>query len=136
MDAVEFFKTANRLCKNQRRCEECPIHKNDIGCMVGFDDDSIKSIEETVSKVEQWEKDHQVKTRQSELFKLFPGVKIDDGVIAFCPSNFLPKVERSSYCEKHKNCEECRKEYWLTEVTNNDQLLPDSGSTSAETKAD
>ena len=63
MDAVEFFKTVNRLCKNQRRCEECPIHKNDIGCMVGFDDDSIKSIEETVSKVEQWAKDNPVKTR-------------------------------------------------------------------------
>lgn len=55
MDVVEFFKTVNRLRKNQRCCKECPIHKNDdMGCMVRADDDSIKSIDETVSKVEQW----------------------------------------------------------------------------------
>lgn len=29
MDVVEFFKTVNRLRKNQRCCKECPIHKND-----------------------------------------------------------------------------------------------------------
>ena len=50
MDVVEFFKTVNRLRKNQRCCKECPIHKNDdMGCMVRADDDSIKSIDETVS---------------------------------------------------------------------------------------
>ncbi|MCI6384038.1 MAG: hypothetical protein MR845_03540 [Subdoligranulum variabile] len=119
MDAVEFFKTVNRLCKNQS-CKECPVYKKDMCCMVGFDDDSIKSIEETVSKVEQWAKDHLVKTRQSELLKMFPNVKIDDGVISFCPSNFLPEVERSAYCKKHDKCRECRKNYWLTEVTDND----------------
>ena len=118
MDAVEFFKTVNRLCSNQS-CKECPVYK-DMHCMVGFDDDSIKSIDETVSKVEQWEKDHHVKTRQSELLNMFPNVKIDDGVIAFCPSNFLPAVERSEYCKKHDKCRECRKDYWLTEVTDDD----------------
>ena len=88
--------------------------------MIGFDDDLIKSIDETVSKVEQWAKEHPIKTRQSELLKMFPNVKIDDGVIAFCPSNFLPAVERSEYCKKHDKCRECRKDYWLTEVTDDD----------------
>ena len=119
MDAVEFFKTVNRLCRNQS-CEECPVYKNDMCCMVGFDDDSIKSIEETVSKVEQWAKEHPIKTRQSEILKLFPNVKIDDGVIIFCPRNFFPEVERSEYCEKHDKCRECRKDFWLTEVTDDD----------------
>lgn len=70
MDAVEFFKTVNRLCKNQSGCEKCPVYKEGI-CMVmrmiRLDDDLVKSIEETVSKVEQWAKGHPVKTRQSEL---------------------------------------------------------------------
>ena len=117
MDAVEFFKTVNRLCKNQS-CNECPVYKN--GCMVGFYDDSVERIEETVSKVEQWAKDNTVKTRQSELLKMFPNVKIDDGVISFCPSSFLPEVEREAYCKKHKKCRDCRKDYWLAEVTDND----------------
>ena len=119
MDAVEFFKTVNRLC-NKSGCEKCPVYKNDMYCMVGFDDDSIKSIDETVSKVEQWAKDHPVKTRQSELLKLFPNTKIDKGAIVFCPRNFLPEVEREAYCEKHDKCRECRKDYWLSEVTEDD----------------
>lgn len=69
MDAVEFCKTVNRMCENQV-CKECPVYE-DERCMVGFGDNSIRSIEETVSKVEQWAKDHPVKTRQSEFLKLF-----------------------------------------------------------------
>ena len=121
MDAVEFFKTVNRLCKNQRCCNECPIHKNDdIGCMARADEDSIKSIDETVSKVEQWAKDHPVKTRQSELLKMFPNAKTDGGAIIFCPRNFLPEVEGEAYCKKHDKCRECRKDFWLTEATDDD----------------
>lgn len=84
MEAVEFFKTVNRLCKNQG-CNICPVAKEGC-CMVGFDDDSIKSIEETVSKVEQWAKDHPVKTRQSEFLKKFQDAKIGkDGVLIIYP---------------------------------------------------
>lgn len=76
MDAVEFFKTVNRICKN-KDCNERPVYKNNTCCMIGFDDDSIESIEETVSKVEQWAKDHPIKTRQSEFLKMFPNADID-----------------------------------------------------------
>ena len=80
MDAVKFIMTVRRICKNQS-CEECPVYKNDMCCMVGFDYDSIKSIEETVSKVEQWAKDNPVKTRQSEFLKLFPKAEIKDDAL-------------------------------------------------------
>lgn len=46
MDAVEFCKTVNRLCKN-RDCNVCPA-KEKGRCMVGFDDISIRNIEETI----------------------------------------------------------------------------------------
>ena len=120
MDAVEFVKTVKRLCKNQG-CNECPVRKEGR-CMVGFDDYSVKNIEETVSKVEQWAKDHPVKTRQSEFLKMFPNAKFpvaktDGGVIIFCPRGFLPKGEAEAYCEKHDECIECCKDYWLAEVT-------------------
>ena len=119
MDTVEFFKKVNRLCKNQC-CSACPVAKEGW-CMVGFDDDSVKNIDETISKVEQWAKDHPVKTRQSEFLKMFPNARIDDsGVLLFCPKDFLPVGARNTYCEKHENCKECRKDYWLAEVTDND----------------
>ena len=119
MDAVEFIKTVNRLCKN-RRCKGCPFYKEGT-CTFGFGDYSVEHIEETISKVEQWAKDHPVKTRQSELLKMFPDAKIDDdGILAFCPDAFSPKEIDDEHCHKYNKCEECRKDYWLTEVTDND----------------
>lgn len=120
MDAVEFFKTVNRICKN-KDCKECPVYKNNTCCMVGFDDDSIKSIEETVSKVEQWAKDNHVKTRQSELLKMFPNAQmsVDCDVIWMCP-----KYIDETYCPKgdchNIGCRDCKRKYWLAEVTDND----------------
>ena len=117
MDAVEFFKfkTVNRLCKNQRHCTECPICKNGVSCMVKADDDSIKSMEETVSKVEQWAKDNPVKTRQSEFLKMFPGADVGetDGCLTLCPCNIYKKMRKECGAP---NCSECRKEFWFTEV--------------------
>lgn len=83
MEAVEFIKTVKRLCKN-RSCNVCPVTKEGR-CMAGFDDKSVESIEETISKVEQWAKDHPVKTRQSEFLKKFPKAIVSDGAIALCP---------------------------------------------------
>ena len=118
MDAVEFCKTVNRLCRNQS-CDECPVYKNGMGCMVGFDDDSIKSIDETVSKVEQWAKEHPIKTRQSELLKMFPNAETDrSGILIFCPREIDTVNINSVHCHRYE-CLECRKDYWLTEVTDN-----------------
>lgn len=120
MDAVEFFKTVNRLCKNQRHCAECPICKNGVSCMAKADDDSIKSIEETVSKVEEWAKEHPVKTRQSEFLRMFPDAETDEsGILIFCPRKFDPVNINSVHCHRHV-CLECRKDYWLAEVTENE----------------
>lgn len=117
MDAVEFVKTVNRLCKNLR-CKECPVYKEGI-CTVGFNDYSVKSIEETVSKIEQWAKDHPVKTRQSEFLKIFPNVQIQDNVIWVCPKAISCNYRQKENCYEI-NCLDCKREFWLTEVTDND----------------
>lgn len=118
MDAVEFFKTVNRLCG--QGCAKCPVCKKDI-CMVRrtamLSNASVESIEEMVSKVEQWAKDHPVKTRQSEFLKMFPNADLCRDVINILPCSI--EKEMSKCCDD-KKCEECRKDYWLTEVTNND----------------
>lgn len=115
MDAVEFVKTVNRLCKN-RHCDGCPVAKEGR-CMVGFDDKSVKNIEETISKVEKWAKDHPVKTRQSEFLKLFPNATIDEdnGILCIKPCT----IDESIGCTNGKGCDDCYRKYWLTEVTDN-----------------
>lgn len=121
MDAVEFFKTVKRLCKNPG-CEGCPVCKDGM-CMVmrmaRLDDASDESIEETVSKVEQWVKDNPIMTRQREFLKIFPNAMINesDGILCIPPCNIEGK---RIVCAGGKNCGDCRREYWLAEVTEND----------------
>lgn len=119
MDAVEFVKTVNRLCKN-RHCDGCPVAKEGR-CMVGFDYYSVKNIEKTISKVEQWAKDHPVKTRQSEFLKQFPNADLTR--LQPC---MIEKDKRTMWCGKYADfgangcCDECRCAYWNEEVTDND----------------
>ena len=124
MDTVEFFKTVNRLCKNQI-CAKCPICKKSMikeMCMVRrtvmLGDASDESIEEMISIVEQWSKDHPVKTRQSEFLKMFPNAVIDedDGILCINPC----AIDGSIGCTNGKGCDGCRRKYWLEEVTDND----------------
>ena len=119
MDAVEFFKTINRLCKNQG-CKECPANK--IGtCLIGFSDNSVKNIEKIIPKLEQWAEDHPVKTRQSEFLKMFPKATICNNVLSLCPKFYCLNFLGTDFQEcKATNCDKCRCEYWLAEVTDND----------------
>ena len=118
MDAVEFFKTVIRLCKNQSGCAKCPIWEKGM-CMAGFDDDSVECIEETISIVEQWAKDHPIKTRQSEFLKMFPKVPMKDDVIDICPATVVKGLRNAEHCN-HILCKDCRKTFWLMEVADND----------------
>lgn len=118
MDAVEFFKTVNRLCKNQSGCVKCPIWEKGI-CMAGFDDDSVECIEETISIVEQWAKDHPVKTRQSEFLKMFPKAQIKDDALWMCPKYIDYDYRPEENCYEISCCD-CKRKFWLTEVTDND----------------
>lgn len=120
MDTVEFFKTVNRLCKSQRHCTECPICKNGVSCMVKADDDSIKSMEETVSKVEQWAKDHPVKTRQSEFLKIFPNANTIDGALTICPIAIDKTLDDSERC-RETPCHKCLEKYWLAPINESEE---------------
>ena len=110
MDAVVYGKTLLRMCKSHPACGECPLQSKD-GCMAEIFGD----IEKVVPIVEQWAKDHPVKTRQSEFLKVFPDAKTKGGVIAICPNDIDSTYRNVEYCN-HNFCEECRKEYWLEEV--------------------
>lgn len=116
MDAVEFCKTVNRLCRNQD-CNVCPV-KGKGRCMVGFDDTSIRNIEETISKVEQWAKEHPIKTRQSEFLRMFPNAQIHDDVIWMCPKCIGCDYKPEENCNEIYCCD-CKRKFWLTEVTDN-----------------
>lgn len=119
MDAVELLKTFHRFCESKESCSECElISKEDKGCILDMDE-YLEQAVRSVQIVEQWAKDHPVKTRQSEFLRMFPDATDESGILIFCPRNFDPKSINSVHCHRYV-CSECRKDYWLTEVTDND----------------
>lgn len=112
MDAVEFYKVFKRMC-DKTDCKDCLL---DQKCRPSANVEP----EEVVELVEEWAKEHPVKTRQSELLKMFPDAETDrSGILIFCPRKFDPVNINIVHCHRH-GCLECRKDYWLTEVTNDD----------------
>lgn len=112
MDAVEFYKAFKRMC-DKTDCKDCLL---DQKCRPSANVEP----EEVVELVEEWAKEHPLRTRQSEFLKMFPDARIDDtGILDFCPNDFMPKEIGDEYCNKYNKCKECRKDYWLTEVTDN-----------------
>ena len=111
MDAVEFVKTFGRMCNTE--CTKCELWKRRIRS------ESCTSWqknhpEEAVALVEQWAKEHPVKTRQSEFLKHYPGARITiDGFLHACPMDVFS--DTGINCAA-RTCHECRKAFWLAEV--------------------
>ena len=116
MDAVEFLKQFNRMCKayNDDGCKECPAYK--YCCEEEFDEQE----EDYVSIVEQWAKEHPAKTRQSEFLKQWPDAEIGgDGLLAIAPCQLNIELIHGEYqqdCEDRGVCDKCRRDFWLKEI--------------------
>ena len=113
MDAVEYVKQRNRMCDYYGNCGDCPAG-NYEGCS------SLNEIPRMVPIVEQWAKEHPVKTRQSEFLKMWPDAEIgDDGLPAIAPcqlnvSFIHGKAQKD--CEGRGVCDKCRRDFWLKEI--------------------
>lgn len=118
MDAVEFLKGRARMCNYyMNTCINCPGNKVEYCATL------CANAIDLVPIVEQWAKEHPVKTRQSELLKLFPNTKIDNaGTLCICPMNFDPETYKSEdkcFCIHNYDdiqCKDCRRDFWLTEI--------------------
>ena len=113
MDAVEFLKALGRLCNNYLCGDNCPL-------IDSCDDESDDGYVRKVQIVEQWAKEHSVKTRQSEFLKQYPEAEIgDDGYPSVAPCQLYKDMEEkdeNGVCCKNCGCAECRSDFWLKEI--------------------
>ena len=114
MDAVEFLNEGTRMCNSYEACVGCPMYPTDDCCMVKM------NLKQMISIVEQWAKEHPVKTKQDEFFNQWPDAEIsDDGLpsIAPCQLNvwFIHGKDQKS-CEERGVCNKCRRDFWLREI--------------------
>lgn len=100
MDAVEFLNQYSRMVASGVQPFAVP---------------SSLPYEEIVRCVEQWAKEHPVKTRQSELQKLFPDLTLEDGWFCMCPKYVGQKECIDGPLEK-STCDKCRRDFWLAEI--------------------
>lgn len=128
MDAIKYIKTLRRLCKMQKTCNGClygcPLRLNG-DCIAGLCDDGLcDGAEKAAQIVEQWSKDHPVKTRQSEFLKMFPNAnsKIITRLLpCSIDSNMKPlRCAKYGYLSITCRCDRCCDDYWKEEVTDND----------------
>lgn len=117
MDALEFVRERNRMCKSfgeSDGCKSCPVfYKEGNRCM------TVLWREEIIPIIEKWSKENPCKTRQSEFLKQYPETTLDKcGVITICPAT-LSSAHRNNYggCKNINNvCVDCRHEFWMQEV--------------------
>lgn len=122
MDALQFLKTAKRMCDKRGQCTCCPIHDF---CNNDFYECSDALLLDTIKTVEQYNKDHPAKeTRKDRLLRCFPNLltngKINEnGDVDLCPEYYL----EDSYCDTETricdkygdDCAICKHEYWSEE---------------------
>ena len=105
MDAVEFIKQVRRMGKQKGEAICFKLEEKDT---------------EIVDQVEQWAKEHPVKTRQDEFFNQWPDAEIGyDGLptVAPCQLNIeLLQCESQKDCEDRGVCDKCRRDFWLKEI--------------------
>lgn len=114
MDAVEFLNEGTRMCHSYKGCVGCPMEQIDDCCMLSV------NLKQMINIVEQWAKEHPVKTRQSEFLKQYPNAEIgDDGYPSVAPCQLYKNMEEkdeNGVCCKNCGCAECRRDFWLKEI--------------------
>lgn len=122
MDAVEFFKAKDRMCKMYwGNCKICDLSSDNNAMNMGCSSFVERYPEKAVVIVEKWAKDHPAKTRQSEFLKLFPEAPIFEGILEIKPCKLVGSKLNTEECHSYdefglSGCYECRKKYWNEEV--------------------
>lgn len=113
MDAIEFIRERNRMCRAfGKSCDGCPaVYENGRGCNDNAWDEKL------VDTVEKWYAAHPRKTRQSVFLEQWPEAEIDNlGILMVCPKRISTDCRnRYGNCSK-RLCYDCRREFWMQEV--------------------
>lgn len=109
MDAVEFLRDFRRMCWSYRgTCTGCEL--KGAQCRPTEKDCDHKEV---IRVVEEWAKEHPVKTRLSEFLKLCPNASVQAGG---CPDPCIKIFDSIVNCKDSEGCLDCQKKFWLTPI--------------------
>mgnify|MGYP003609521541 CR=1 FL=1 len=104
MDAVEFLEQLKKRSKSN------PDYYGEELNIAHIEPISL------VSKVEQWAKEHPVKTRQSVFLEQFPNAPIYTNTHNVALDPCLVDTTLRGHCPTGRGCDICRREFWFAEV--------------------
>ena len=108
MNAVEFLRDFRRMCLSYDNCTGCELE--DAQCETTEKDCDHEKV---IHVVEEWAKAHPVKTRLSELLKLFPNAPEQAGGYPDLCVQFFDSTVR---CKDSERCLDCKKKFWFTPI--------------------
>lgn len=101
------------MCDYYVSCSECPVGQYKV-CA------SIVGIPKLIPIVEQWAKEHPVKTRQGEFLKMFPEASmLNDEYLNICPAQISSECrdrETGGCYDPGMDCGKCKHDFWLKEI--------------------
>ena len=111
MDIVEYFKEKNRMTQDCSLCDDCPLGDNRRDTSCSHFENNYPN--EAAAIVEQWAKEHQVRTYKSVFLEMFPNVKTTkEGHPDFCLKHLLGAKGEYDICSCDITCGDC----WNREV--------------------
>ena len=99
------IKDLKRMCDSYKKCDDCPF---DDMCF----DDSVSCLPDNTDEiVDEWVKEHPIKTYAMDFFEKFPNApKGEKGTPKICPHQIYPEIDANYRC-----CENCLK-CWSQEM--------------------
>lgn len=73
MDALKFMKERRRMCDYYSRCSECPRADEPNRNIEEMSDEELESL---VNTVEQWSKEHPLRTRLQDFREKYPNAEV------------------------------------------------------------
>lgn len=120
MDAIKYLNAASRMCA-ENMCSNCPLESLEYTCPIRYSNAGVEIPQKIVEIVENWEKNHPAKTRQSEFLKMFPNadLKIITRLLPCAiDSDMKPlRCAEYGYLSITCRCDRCRDDYWNEEVS-------------------
>lgn len=108
LNAMEYLKEKNRMTKGCNiTCSACPLSRVNNGCDESCCTIEIESPEKAIEIVENWSKEHPVKTYLDDFLEKYPNALRDrDGTPKSCVNN-LYNITPNCVCPV---CDECWKQ--------------------------
>lgn len=111
-----------RMCNKVKDCKKCPLSSLNNGLFSACNILIREHPDKANEIILKWCKEHPAVTRQSKIQKIIPAITLnaDEEYVDICPNEIDTDFNRNKLCDNYAECSDCKREYWLAEVDENE----------------